>query len=559
MNKDSKISSLSNQNRQIHSNAERRRTLGIFYTPKKLARLLTHWGIRKKEDRILEPSFGGCVFLEASINRLRQLGSSDPIANLVGFDVDPSAFDSLSSLLSKPPSSRHFVQRNYLGVSQDDLPFAVDAVIANPPFVSYHQMTPEQRRTVLNWRRNNHPPFPNTASLWAYFLAQSISLISAGGRIAFVLPSTILTANYARLLLDDITKKFARVSVFPILEDVFADVGTKMPISVLLAEGYDPLLVRPPGRCSISSVPTLEEFESRLRIHQAKSENSVDDSRVIDEIQSHISTSRQHGNVCDLGDLVTVRIGEVVGDIPFFVNSREFWKQHGIPQRFLFPILSKNRQAPGIFLEEVEVKSNGTKVPLLFSVKAKTSVSSVKRYLSRYPTEQIHRNATFSRRKHWHLPPYDNSSKAFLSSISSNSPRLILNNARISCTNSLYKINPLPGGAKWNYAISVAVLTTITRLSTEIRARTFFRDAIKLEPSDVLALCIPTQYLSIHPNKAQALIRDTDSLIRSGERELAQQMADEELLIKPGIVSPKQLAKLQSLLSEIQQQRLRRI
>ncbi len=51
---------------------------GVFYTPDPASRLLTKWAIRSAADRVLEPSFGGCGFLQAAKDRLTALEVGAP-------------------------------------------------------------------------------------------------------------------------------------------------------------------------------------------------------------------------------------------------------------------------------------------------------------------------------------------------------------------------------------------------------------------------------------------------------------------------------------------------
>ena len=44
---------------------EMRKELGAYYTPSALSQVMSDWAIRKPTDKILEPSFGGCGFLES--------------------------------------------------------------------------------------------------------------------------------------------------------------------------------------------------------------------------------------------------------------------------------------------------------------------------------------------------------------------------------------------------------------------------------------------------------------------------------------------------------------
>ncbi|MGA1841890.1 MAG: hypothetical protein ACMUIU_14825 [bacterium] len=55
-----------------------KKKIGAFYTPSEASLILCGWAIRSSEDRILEPSFGGCDFLEQAKFRLELLGAKTP-------------------------------------------------------------------------------------------------------------------------------------------------------------------------------------------------------------------------------------------------------------------------------------------------------------------------------------------------------------------------------------------------------------------------------------------------------------------------------------------------
>ena len=77
----------------ISNTVESKKKLGAFYTPNNLCQILADWAITSSEDKVLEPSFGQCGFLDASRLRLEALGSIDPRKNIYGCDIDPNAFD----------------------------------------------------------------------------------------------------------------------------------------------------------------------------------------------------------------------------------------------------------------------------------------------------------------------------------------------------------------------------------------------------------------------------------------------------------------------------------
>src|ERR671911_2519557 len=73
---------------------ELRKALGAFYTPPAMAEALVEWAVRSSGERVFDPSFGGCVFLEAAWQRLRLLGTPPKAcrAQIFGVEVDRDAF-----------------------------------------------------------------------------------------------------------------------------------------------------------------------------------------------------------------------------------------------------------------------------------------------------------------------------------------------------------------------------------------------------------------------------------------------------------------------------------
>ncbi|EFG8200284.1 N-6 DNA methylase, partial [Escherichia coli] len=69
-----------------------RRQLGAYYTPERLSDMLAFWAIRSSADQVLEPSFGGCGFLQSAVKALKDCGSRNPKNSIFGCDIDAVAF-----------------------------------------------------------------------------------------------------------------------------------------------------------------------------------------------------------------------------------------------------------------------------------------------------------------------------------------------------------------------------------------------------------------------------------------------------------------------------------
>ncbi|TOM80467.1 SAM-dependent methyltransferase, partial [Vibrio parahaemolyticus] len=217
--------------------------MGAYYTPAALSQVLADWAILQADQDILEPSFGGCGFFESSIARLHELGCSTPEKQLYGVDIDEHAFEILNKKFSKSVDvNQRFILKDFIQVKP--IEFSVhkfDVILGNPPYVSMHNMTDEQRLSCDNVLRNS--PFSKhtmgrNASLWAFFLLHSLEFLKEGGRVAWVLPSSLLHADYAEKLVQIHQRHFEKIKVLKLAERFFKEEGAQETSIILLAQGF---------------------------------------------------------------------------------------------------------------------------------------------------------------------------------------------------------------------------------------------------------------------------------------------------------------------------------
>lgn len=538
----------------LEEDVERRRSLGIYYTPRSAAAMLARWAIRQPSDIILEPSFGGCTILEAALDRLRDLGCTTPAKQMQGFDVDPAAFSFLQQLLGRNPDGQ-FALQDFLAVEPGR--FAVEAIIANPPFVSYHRMDAQQRYAVQSWRSRYAPPFSMSASLWAYFLIHSLAFLKVNGRIAFVLPSAAATSDYARPLMELLCRRFARVSTYRISERLFIQAGAEERTVMLLADGY-----RPSGSVASErldySITNLAALDRQIAVDRCPEDSScasvASNERNL-PVTSIIDGKIARGDLCSLKAVTAVQIGEVVGDVDYFVKARDEWEALQIPERHLRPIVTRTKQLNGLQVKKKDVTNLYGAIPLLLAPPKSRIPQSISRYLRKYPTSRRNQNTTFSKRDPWYGVSYDPTASAFIGSLSHESPRIVQNVSGISCANGLYKLK-VQAGLPTRIHLSLASLTTTFQLSAELVARIKGSGALKLEPSDVSTLLIPALDFLKFTAANRTLMNRLDDLVRRKEIAAASREADDSLLIKSGILSNQELTLLRNRLLELRGERL---
>lgn len=536
----------------LEADEERRRGLGIYYTPRTAAATLAAWAIREASDTVLEPSFGGCAILEAAIDRLRLVGCADPARRIFGFDVDATAFSFLEQL--KPSIAiDHFVRKDFLAVDPGQL--RVRVVVANPPFVSYHRMSGEQRLAVLRWRKNYDYRLSLRASLWAYFLVHSLNFLEEGGRLAFVLPSAFLSADYAAPILETFRRTFACVTAVRVREQMFIQAGAEERAVALLAEGYCSEGV---PRCTYrdQTVLTLQDMNVAIAVPAEKVRSLPGlSAQPLPPWEAIIDEALGTSSLMRVGACARLTIGEVVGDTAFFVKALDEWDKLQMPRRHLRPLVTRTRQLNGLRVSSSREGAPYGTIPWMLVTPTSRIPTVVSTYLAGYPIKQREANVTFGKRHPWHNVSYACNADGFVGSLAHGSPRIVVNTSRISCGNGLYKVLLMgkSPGIRW---LSAASLSTVFRLSAEVHGRPRGGGVLKIEPSDLGKLLVPARPLSFSASQVRAIFEKLDALVKKGEREAATQLADHTLLVETRIMSA---ATLQILRKELQDRRNQRL
>lgn len=169
------------------SQASRARLLGAYPTP--------HWLVDKvvaatlaeqtltPTVRVFDPACGDGRFL-AAVARTVQAAGRRPV--LTGVEIDPSAADGARRALA--PWASDVIVGNALTL--DLAPCSFDVVVGNPPFLS--PLTGTTSRIAK--RSLGAGPYADVA---AEFLALSVHLAAAGGRVGLVLPQSVLASRHA--------------------------------------------------------------------------------------------------------------------------------------------------------------------------------------------------------------------------------------------------------------------------------------------------------------------------------------------------------------------------
>ena len=514
--------------------------LGIFYTPAPLAEALVDWAVKDKNQRVLEPSFGGCGFLNAIARRLTELGQDRPWQQIYGCDKDYRAFRFLPKQYQQLNRSAQFRLGDFLGFEPKDFGSdGFDVVLGNPPYVSRQTMTGKQIISAELALKKEGKRLSSRSSLWAYFVLHSLKFLRVNGRIAWVLPRSLSQSHYGRDLLKILRTKFSAVLVISLEQRMFTDSGTEEITDVLLATGFNansPLL-GDIAHVHAKSLADLRQILATDRLQQKSiAEGFLESSGrgVILSVENRKALNEVYALSCCrlLSDLFDIKIGLVTGASDFFILKKADLENKGLRPIDCDVIIAKYRNTKGLEITPKDVdalRASDDRI-LLIKCSGDDIESKVRDYLNTFPKDLRGKVETFKKRTPWHSLDDKQIPEAFLPCLIMDSPRLVVNRARLNCTNNLLRVWFKKDSSKLLpelFAISLA--STMGQVTAEIFGRACGSGGLKIEPSDwkKMKLILPEVNDS---GELLLAFSEINKLIRSGNVMAARKRADQFLI-----------------------------
>ena len=527
---------------------ERRRLLGAYYTPEPIADILTRWALAPGAGTVLDPSFGGCAFLDAAIAVLAGKGVLNPNRLVFGVDVDPSCMEHVCT--NEKLLDENCVVRDFFELTPSDLlgaPFR--AVVGNPPYVRHHWFKGPSRQAAKAAMADAGVSVPETASAWAYFLVHAMSFLAEGGRLTMLVPEALLQADYAAAVRDALAARFGRVCLIHVRDRLFD--GTDEPVVVVAASEFGQ-----PGSTCIDAVERAEELGQTLNrtagvpsVFPATTANGrrVDSVTVqlLDELEQHESIRR-------FADIAIVRIGLVTGANNYFIRNCEDLKRLGVPRKAWQRVVPRTRWLTGLdFTSEDHQKFARADQPafLVQPEPACEQDSGVRQWIAEGIAAGVHERFKCSRRVPWFRMEIPPAPDAFATCTRMGSPLLVLNRAGYRCTNALHAVRWRQGTEAAPKAVCVGFLTSAVGAWAELHGRRYGGGVMKMEPGTLNRAPVPVA------ESGEDAFDGLDELMRGEREDEARRLAD-DIVLRDGMgLSKKDIRRLQQARSGLTSQR----
>jgi len=333
-----------------------RNRLGQFATPPELATEIAAyvralWGPRPEAVRFLDPAVGTGVFYSALLAAF----PSSTIAVATGIELDPPIATAARALWGDLG----------LGVVTGDFttqpPPAPEErynlVIANPPYVRHHHLSPEEKARLRAASRGVLAREVNgLAGLYCYFMLLADLWMAEKGLATWLVPAEFMDVNYGAALRYYLTHrvKLRRLHQFDPATSLFGDALVSSAVVVFEKSAPDPnaeveltyggSLLRPLHRTKVvrSEFRRVSKWNGWLRTHRHRPRPSADQS-------TH-----------PLASFFRIKRGVATGANGFFILPRQEAQALGIAETFARPILPSPRH-----LRQTIIGSDETGYPLI--------------------------------------------------------------------------------------------------------------------------------------------------------------------------------------------------
>lgn len=498
---------------------------GGYYTSSEVATWLCTWAIRSPKDRVLEPSCGNGVFLEAAAKRYTELGAHSPtISNhLIGIEIlaaeAASARAKLKGLLG--PRARNVVETaDFFDWSQRNKQPTFDVVVGNPPFIRY-QTFPEPHRSRAMTIMVEQGLSPNRlTNIWVPFVVAAVSSLRPGGRLALVLPAELLQVTYAAQLRSFLTDRFARIDIIACNELFFEN--AEQEVVLLLADGALAAASEENScRVTMTESPTLIEITNQrpavvLAAAQPKTirhdhEKWLKYFLTEPEI-TFMRALRASEVTANLSNHASVDVGVVTGKNEFFVLTSGQISELGL-ENYTAPLVSRSAHLTGSRINKADwraMSAAGDRVHLLNLAPTKSTkpLGALARYIRFGEGNEVHKGYKCSIRAPWYAVPSVWIPDGFLFRQIYDFPRVVLNQAGATSTDTIHRLTCKTEKPE---RVIANTYTWLTAASAEIEGRSYGGGVLELEPTEAERLLMPAKLNGAMP------LAECDRLTRAGK------------------------------------------
>lgn len=511
---------------------------GGYYTPPVLARFCLDRLAALAPDRdglrLLEPSIGDGAFVRA----LAGTSLGRRVGEVVGFELLEAEAEKARQALREATLPGRVEARSVLDWATCGDGERFDLAVGNPPFVRFQFVAAADRAAAGALTASLGLPSHGVANLWIPVLLSALSKLRDGGAFAFVIPTECFTGSSAQVARDWLV-----ASTTDLRSDLFPPgsfPGVLQEVTVLSGRRTTGRLVGAGGELTISEHDRAGR--ARSWTHVAPAGQSWTQYLLEPRHLDAVAEATKLPAVRRLGEVAAFEVSIVTGANDFFSVDRETVDRHDLAA-WALPLLPRIRHAVGLGYRPDDHRRTEREARawiLDFSTDRPDPREhpAAAAYIAAGEARQLHARYKCRIREPWYRVPNVRRGSLLLSKRSHDHPRVVVNDAAVFTTDTIYRGRLLdPGGTP--HAVAAGFHNSLTVLSAEIEGRSFGGGVLEMVPSEVGRLLLPVVPeagawfdeldASLRDDPTSDLIERTDErLVQTGAlpRDLLDTLAD---------------------------------
>lgn len=537
---------------------------GGYYTPEPIADFLTRWAIQSSHAQVLEPSCGDGSILLSAVQALASLNGAEgsPMGHVVhGVEID--AHEALKALqrfhdLDLPAIPAQVHVGDFFAFCKERLEkgHSFDAIVGNPPFIRYQNFL-EEHRTLAFYLMQKAGLHPNRlTNAWVPFLVCATMLLKKSGRIAMVIPAELLQVDYAAELRLFLSNSYSKLTLITFKKLVFD--GIQQEVVLLLGErnGDVHTGIRTVELADMEDLASYEHTafaRAELKPLDHSTEKWTRYFLDRDEIDL-LRSVKQNPLLTISGNVIDVDVGIVTGLNEFFVVSGQQVQDHDLAP-YAHRIVGRSAHLPGIIFRDKDWEANAESQYPSFLLRLPDEPieklpAAVRKYVLAGEERGINQGYKCRIRKRWYAVPSVWTPSAFMLRQVHGYPKIIINEANATCTDTIHRIKLLNGiGAR---TVAASFLNSLTFAFTEVVGRSYGGGVLELEPREAEKLPLPLQNAD-----SLDLLQLNKMLLCSGIEEVLD-VTDRVLLVQGLGLTSEEVRKLRQIWWKLRDRRMNR-
>lgn len=200
-----------------------------------------------------------------------------------------------------------------------------------------------------------------------------------------------------------------------------------------------------------------------------------------------------HPKLISASNIIDVDVGIVTGLNEFFVLTQEQVVTHSL-EPYTHRIVGRSGHLPGVLFSELDWKANAANNHPAFllrlpDVPFEALPGPAQKYVTMGEEKEINKGYKCRIRKHWYTVPSVWTPQAFMLRQVHAYPKLVVNAAEATCTDTIHRVKLLNGVAA--PTIAAAFLNSLTFAFTEVLGRSYGGGVLELEPREAEKLPLP--------------------------------------------------------------------